>query len=152
MRTFDRLGACAGSWRGTNTLQDPNSGRPEESSSTLAVTPVLGGRFVRVDYAWSYQGEPQEGSLLVGCDPQSGEVSGHWIDTWHMGPKVMTCLGKTSTGGTISVTGSYAAPPGPDWGWRIELAPRDDSLRITHINIDPDGKEVLAAEGVYTRS
>ena len=45
---------------------------------TLSVTPVLGGRFIRVDYTWGYQGKPQEGALLVGFDPKSGEVSGHW--------------------------------------------------------------------------
>ena len=53
--------------------------------------------------------------------------------------------------GTITVRGSYAAPPGPDWGWRIETTPRADALRITHTNIDADGKD-LAAEGVYSRS
>jgi hypothetical protein len=39
----EALAACAGSWRGANTLQDPNTGRPEESPSTVTVTPVLGG-------------------------------------------------------------------------------------------------------------
>ena len=81
---LEALTTRAGSWRGTNTLQDPNTGRPEESPSTLNVTPVLGGRFVRLDYTWGYQGQPQEGSLPVGFDPKTGEVSGHWIDNWHI--------------------------------------------------------------------
>jgi hypothetical protein len=147
----EALTAVAGQWSGSNTLQDPNTGKPEESPSTVTVTPVLGGRFVRLDYTWGYQGKPQEGSLLVGFEPKSGEVSGHWIDTWHMGRKVLACLG-TAAAGTVAVRGSYAAPPGPDWGWRIEIAPGDDGLRITHTNIYPDGKEELAAEGVYSRA
>jgi hypothetical protein len=151
MNPLESLAACAGSWRGANTLRDPNTGKPEESPSTVAVTPVLGGRFVRVDYTWVYQGKPQEGSLLVGFDPQTGEVSGHWIDSWHMGPKAMACLG-TASDGSIAVRGSYAAPPGPDWGWRIEIGPGDGTLRITHTNIFPDGKEGPAAEGVYSRA
>jgi len=60
---LDGLIACAGSWRGpnsTNTLQDPQSGQPEESSSTATVTPVLGGRFVRLDYTWGYHGAPRK--------------------------------------------------------------------------------------------
>src|SRR4051812_34251791 len=113
MNPIDALTAAAGQWLGTNTLQDPNTGKPEETPSTATVTPVLGGRFIRVDYTWSYQGKPQEGSLLVGFDPESGEVSGHWIDTWHMGRKVLACVGATADG-AISVKGSYAAPPGPD--------------------------------------
>jgi hypothetical protein len=142
------LTAIAGSWRGTNTLQDPITGKPEESPSTVTVTSVLGGRLVRVDYTWGYQDKLREGSLLVGFDPSSGEVSGHWVDTWHMGRKGMAYLG-SAPDGTISVKGPYAAPPGPDWGWRIDIA--TDPLRITHSNIDPDGKEELAAEGVYSR-
>ena len=151
MNPVDALAAVAGNWRGTNTLQDPNTGKPEESPSTVTVTPVLGGRFVRLDYTWGYQGKPQEGSLLVGFDPKSGEVSGHWIDTWHMGREVLACAG-TAADGTIAVRGSYAAPPGPDWGWRIEITPGADALRITHTNIDADGTEDLAVEGVYSRS
>ena len=72
MNPVEGLAALAGNWSGTNTLQDPNTGKPEESPSTVTVTPILGGRFVRLDYTWGYQGTPQEGSLLVGFD--SGEV------------------------------------------------------------------------------
>ena len=151
MNPVESLAARAGSWSGSNTLQDPNTGKPEESPSTATLTPVLGGRFVRLDYTWGYQGKPQEGSLLIGFDPKSGEVSGHWIDTWHMGRAVLACKG-TATDGTIAVRGSYAAPPRQDWGGRIEIAPGDDALRITHTNIDADGTEDLAVEGVYSRS
>jgi len=150
VNSVELLAAGAGSWRGTNTLQDPNTGLPEESPSTVTVMPVLGGRFVRLDYTWAYQGKPQEGSLLVGFDPEPGEVSGHWIDTWHMGRKALACTGAKPAGGTIAVRGSYAAPIGPDWGWRIEITPSDDTLRIVHTNIFPDGNESLAVEGVYS--
>lgn len=151
MNPVETLAQCAGSWRGSNTLQDPTTGKPEESASSVTVTPILGGRFVRVDYDWGYQGRPQEGSLLIGFDPQSGAVSGHWIDTWHMGRLVLSCAGTSPTAGTIAVRGSYAAPPGPDWGWRIEIASEADALRITHTNIFPDGKEELAVESAYSR-
>ena len=152
MNALEGLTACAGYWRGTNALQDPNTGKPEESPSTVTVTPVLAGRFIRPDYTWGYQGKPQEGSLLVGFDPKIGEVSGHWIDTWHLGWIAMNCLGPSPVEGNLAIGGSYAAPPGPDWGWRIEFATGDDVLRITHTNIDPDGREELAAEGVYSRA
>src|SRR5262245_38127817 len=151
MNELDGLLVTAGRWHGSNTLQDPTTGHPEASPSTATITPVLGGRFVRLDYTWAYQGKPQEGSVVLGFEPKSGEISGHWIDSWHMGRKAMICLGTSSPGTTISIRGIYAAPPGPDWGWRIEILPGADALRITHKNIDPDGKEELAAEGVYTR-
>lgn len=152
MSALDGLIACTGSWRGTSTLQDPHAGIAEESPATANVTPVAQGRFVRLDYTWEYQGKPQDGSLLIGFDPKADKVSAHWIDSWHMGRQVMACEGKGPSGATISVLGSYAAPPGPDWGWRTEITAEDgNSLRVVMYNIWPEGREDLATEAVYTR-
>lgn len=65
-----------------------------ESPSTAVITPLLGGRFARLDYTWSYRGSPQEGSLLVGYRPDAEVVTAHCIDTWHMGHEVMACIVK----------------------------------------------------------
>jgi hypothetical protein len=169
MNAFEALAACAGSWRGTNTLQDPGSGMSDESTSALTVTPILGDTFVRVAYAWSYQGKPQEGALLVGCEPAARAVSVHWIDTFHVGRTVMKLTGalpgvadgglpvetpSLDAGDTLSVRGTYAAPPGPDWGWRIDITPDPGpSLRIVMFNIWPDGqREELAVDAIYARA
>jgi hypothetical protein len=144
----------AGKWHGMNILSDPESGKPQSSSSALVITPVVGGRFVRLDYTWQYKGTPQEGLLLVGFNRKAEEFSGHWIDTWHMGDKVMACSGRNSPDGTIALRGAYAAPPGPDWGWRIEITPDEQaSLQLIMFNIWPDGKrEELAVEAKYRRA
>jgi hypothetical protein len=150
MSGLDRLAACAGRWQGTSTLEDPHNGIADESASTATVTPVLAGRFVRIDYAWSYDGKPQEGSLLIGLQKKAGTATAHWIDSFHNGDKVMACTGSVAEDGTVSVRGSYAAPPGPDWGWRIDVIP-GETLRIVHHNVWPEGKEELAVESAYTR-
>jgi hypothetical protein len=59
----------------------------------------------------------------------------------------MSCLATLPDGRCLSVRGTYAAPPGPDWGWRIEIVPDTHALRITHYSIHPDGTEDFAAEG-----
>ena len=156
MSNLDGLAACVGSWRGTNRLEDPHNNIAEDSPATATVASVLGGRFVRMDYTWGYKGKPQEGSILFGCDPQEGTVAASWIDTWHMGRKMMACQGPATGDGTLSVRGSYAAPPGPDWGWRIDVTPGDPetgrALRMVMFNIWPEGKEELAVEATYTRA
>ena len=152
MSPIETLAACAGRWSGTSTLQDPMRGIAEDSESAATVTPVLGGRFVRLDYTWAYDGKPQEGSLLVGFNPTSSELSAHWIDSWHNGFGVMACTGTAGEDSGISVRGSYAAPPGPDWGWRIDITPGGDSLRVTHYNVTPEGEEALAVDSHYTRA
>ena len=148
---LEGLAACAGTWRGSSTLQDPNSGMDDTAPSTAHVTPVLGGRFVRVDYTWSYGGQPQEGSILLGWRRKAETATAHWIDSFHNGDRVMACEGGAPVDGTISVRGSYAAPPGPDWGWRIAITPGEETLRIVHYNVWPEGKEELAVESTYTR-
>ena len=156
MSILEALSASAGSWHGKNTLQDAHSGQPAESPSTLTVTPVLGGRVVRLDYTWSYQGKPQEGSLLIGFQKKADLFTGHWIDTFHVGTKVMMLQGPNPSGSALSLLGSYAAPPGPDWGWRIEITPEHDgTLRIVMFNIWPEsegGQQDLAVEASYTRA
>lgn len=154
MAGLEPLISCAGAWKGTTILQDPKTNRPDESPGTLRVTPILNDRFVRLEYTWSYDGAPQEGSLLVGFDPNTQTISGHWIDTWHMGHQAMICLGTEPNGGTFTLRGSYAAPPGPDWGWRIEItaAAGVEALRIVMHNIWPEGDRVdPAVEAVYTK-
>lgn len=152
MNPVEALTALAGAWAGTSTLQNPNTNQPDESPSTLTVTPVLGGRFARLDYDWSYQGARQEGSLLVGSDKDV--VTAHWIDSWHMGRAAMVCTGATD-GGRITVRGTYPAPPGPDWGWRIDLTPGADALGVVMFNVFPaelGGQEALAVEAAYRRA
>jgi hypothetical protein len=141
MHALDGLIACAGNWRGANTLQDPNTGSAEESPATAAVTPILDGRFVQLDYTWGYQGKPQAGSLLIGFEKETEAVTAHWIDSWHNGDRVMACEGSRPSGPAIEVRGTYPAPPGPDWGWRTEITPDGErSLRLVMFNLWPDGE------------
>ncbi len=151
MSALDKLAACIGTWAGTSRLSDPSMNVSDDSPSTLVLTPVLAGRFIRVDYTWGYKGDPQEGSLLIGSVSDPGEVTAQRIDTWHMGESVMSCHGTAGGDGSIDAKGSYAAPPGPDWGWRIALDPGDGSLRLRMYNITPDGDEAIAVDTDYAR-
>ncbi len=153
LSALDELVSRVGTWTGTNRLRDPSMNVSDDSPSTAALSPLVGGKFVRMDYTWSYQGAPQEGSLLIGYESGPAVVTAHWVDTWHMGEGVMALRGTSDTDGSITVHGTYAAPPGPDWGWRIDLLPGDDSaLRLVMYNITPDGQEELAVEADYART
>lgn len=151
MNVLETLAARAGHWQGINQLQDPHTNAPEDSPSSLAVTPILKGKFIRMDYTWAYQGNPEEGMLLIGYEEKTNAVTAHWADTWHQ-PTVMVCQGNAEANDSMSVKGSYAAPPGPDWGWRITISSRDNqNLQMVMYNITPEGQEYLAVEAKYTR-
>ena len=68
MSALEKLAECSGSWRGTSRLRDPGMNVVDDSSSTAELTPLLDGRFIRLDYAWAYQDAAQEGSLLIGYE------------------------------------------------------------------------------------
>ena len=125
MTQLERLAGCAGRWQGSNRLHDPHTGRPEDSASTAVLATLLGGRFLRLDYTWSYQGTPQEGSLLVGFQSGPGKATVHWIDSWHMADAVLACEGAVEPDGTIAVRGSYAVAARTGLG----LADRDSTRR-----------------------
>jgi hypothetical protein len=114
--------SLAGRWSGTYRLiLDPNTlVRVLTTVATLA--PVAGGRFARLDYGWENNGKPQDGSLLVGFEKERSVATAIWVDSWHMGNKVLISEGKAAPG-TVVVTGSYAAPPVPTGAGGRPLGP-----------------------------
>lgn len=152
MGPLNGLLACAGIWRGTNRLQDRHVKSLEESIATAIVTPILGGRFVRLDYTWVFYGDPQEGSLLLGYEKRRDVVTGYWVDTWHLNDQVMVCTG-FAVAEELHLFGSYAPPAGPDWGWRIAVTSLEGkSFGIRMFNVEPDGSEIFAVESHFRRT
>ena len=64
---------------------------------------------------------------------------------------MMILSGTAQADGSLAVTGSYAAPPGPDWGWRITLQPLDNQFKLLMHNVTPDGEAMLAVETLFSR-
>ena len=142
-----------GNWKGTNRLHVPWMAVPLlESESTAAVRTRMNGQFLSVEYTWSFEGQPQEGMLVVGCDPRSDAVQAVWTDSWHSKDVLMLCNGNRDEDGRISVMGHYAVPDHPDWGWRTELVQGADSFRYAMYNVTPEGEEQIAVETDFERA
>ena len=144
--------AVVGEWAGTKQLYfSPPPASPISSPSKLAVTAVAGGSFVQLNYEWTYEGETQTGVLLFGYDEENA-ASAAWVDSFHMSSKVMFSTG-TAARGSADLRGTYAAPPGPDWGWRTAIrSVSPDQLQVVMHNISPEGQEDLAVQIDYRRA
>ena len=147
-----KLESLVGVWKGTNRLYlSWTPKRLKESDSTATVHSKMNGQFLSVEYTWSFEGEPQEGILILGCDPKSDAVQAVWTDSWHSKDVLMLCNGTIDAGGDISVLGHYAVPENPEWGWRTEIIRTSDSFRYIMYNISPEGTEELAVETDFQR-
>lgn len=151
MSVLDPFFKLAGAWAGTSRLWLPPAEEPYESSTTATLSPIVGGKFVQLGYTWAFEGEAQEGVLLIGHEPEHGAVTVVWADSWHMGNKFMLCQGQIENN-QIVVRGSFAVESGPDWGWRIELEVVRETLHMRMYNVEPAGDEMLGVKAIYTRT
>ncbi len=152
MSLNEDLAQYAGVWKGTNNLYlswlpDPL----RQSSSDLIVSLKANKQFVAFDYTWAHEGAGQEGMILVGCDKNSDAVQTVFTDSWHSSHTFMLSDGKVSEDGSISVKGYYKVKDHPDWGWRTDIIPAGETLRIVMYNVSPDGDEELAVETDFSR-
>jgi hypothetical protein len=108
------------------------------------------GQFTSLSYTWSFNQQLQEGQIIFLSSLGENPARAIWFDSWHMRNDIMICEGMTQQEGTLSLRGSYPAPPGPDWGWRIEIDYHKEGLLLIYmLNITPEGRETLAVHAQY---
>lgn len=147
------LNRSKGKWKGTKKLWLAPGKSSSESEITACVSDSALGRCAVIDYIWTLKGERQQGHLVLNTDYGKGAVQAAWVDSFHMATGIMILKGEFTRPDTIDLTGSYPAPPGPDWGWRMVIsAPDDHALNLINYNISPEGEEYLAIEVALKRS
>lgn len=148
------LEKLVGKWRGINRLHTvwipENPVRETESRAIVELT--ARGRFLKIEYDWTFEESVQEGLILIGDEKDSDSIKAFWIDSWHLSDKFMVSEGFRDEDGAISVKGFYAVPDHPDWGWRTIIEPeKGDTFKITMFNVSPEGEEALAVEMEFNR-
>lgn len=146
------IAALVGRWEGTNKLYlSPPPDPAIESPSAANVSLKVAGQFLEIAYTWEYEGKPQEGTIVLGCDTRTDAVQAVWTDSWHLSHKLMLCDGKLKPDGSINVTGSYEVPDNPNWLWRTEIVIGTDAFRYRMFNVSPEGSEELAVDTEFSR-
>lgn len=142
----------AGNWSGENSLWLHPGDAARRSSASAQIFAEAERQSLSIRYQWADGDAPQSGILLLVSDAASDALLGSWTDSWHFGHQLMACQG--AYGDLVaSVSGSYAAPPGPDWGWRITLEPSGANACIFRMyNRKPEGEEALAVEMRFARA
>jgi hypothetical protein len=145
-----RLKSLVGDWHGISRLWVSPDDPVRESETSATVALVARGGFLTITYTWADYGKPQDGVLVVRLAEEPSALDMVWIDSWHTEGKFMTFHGEAYGDGQVSAVGSYSAPEGPDWGWRIVLAANlEGGFALRMYNIPPDSSEELAVEAKY---
>ncbi len=123
-----------------------------ETDSTAKIELTARGRFIKIEYDWTFENLPQEGLILIGNENETDLIKAFWIDSWHLSDKFMVSEGHIGADGLISLKGFYAVPNNQDWGWRTNIeAKSKDIFEIIMFNISPEGEETLAVEMMFMR-
>jgi hypothetical protein len=139
-----------GMWNGMNKLIMRPEDPIHESEAGACIGLEAKGKFLKLNYEWSFKGEKQEGLLLLNVNNET-KAKSVWIDSFHQNSDFMIAEGN-STEEKISTKANYTQPEYSDWAWRICLETDvDDSFSLTMFNIFPDGKEVLAVDARFKR-
>jgi hypothetical protein len=105
-----QLAADAGTWHGQNSMYMPGSAEAIKSESTTTITPIMDGRFIKVEVKGEMPGMgPFHGLGIYGYDNVAQKYVGTWLDS--MGTGVAQGEGKLSPDGkTMTWTYSYHCP------------------------------------------
>ncbi|QCO99548.1 DUF1579 domain-containing protein [Arthrobacter sp. 24S4-2] len=131
-----------------------HEGKPQNGLLLLGSGPVSGSA------AGAGSGDSETGDSETDGETGDGETGvasgtgavGVWVDSFHSGPEWMNFAGDIGVDGVVRLTGWYAAPSGPDWGWQIHVEPGDgNGGRITMHNMVPGHEPYQVVEAVYRR-
>ena len=127
-------------WEGTAELwEDPQGNEVKISDCALRVEPD------KITYQWIYEGSRKTGSF------DFSESLVLWRDSWHQASPT-ECDYISASWSLFAIEYTYAAAPGPSWGWRINLSERPDmALVLQMTNIAPWGEEGRAVRMVFTQ-
>lgn len=152
MNEHTKLSELVGQWSGSNRLW-VMPGDPVRESKASATVVSSGSALALITYTWEYEGKAQAGTLAVRTNSEAGDVEVVLMDSWHTANKFMLFHGDEDNQGLVAVRGSYPAPPGPNWGWRIVVeASSADAFCVRMYNITPAGEEAIAVETQYERA
>jgi hypothetical protein len=148
----EHMAKLAGKWNSKGKLWMQPGAEPIVSEGTVEVTSILGGRWMKSDFAGDFMGLPFTGLGLDGYDNLSQKHIGVWIDS--MGTMMMTFEGTCQDSGRVTTTRSEFVDPATGTAMTMKAVTTiidDSSWKFDSYMSASDGQEFKSMEILYTR-
>jgi len=143
----------AGTWTTRQSMWMDEKAPPQVSAGKAVQTAILGGRQIRIDFTGQFEGQPFEGTGLMGYDNVAGRYVSLWTDTMITG--FMIGHGTYDAGKrTYTIHNEMSDPmhPGKAWPTREVLQVVDKDHLVQEMFETRGGKEVRTLRIEYTRA
>jgi hypothetical protein len=142
----------AGNWTTRQSMWIDDKTPPAISSGRSVHTAILGGRQIRFEFKGDFQGQPFEGTGLMGYD----NIAGHYVGTWtdNMVTGIVVGQGEYDAGKrTYTMHNVMSDPmhPGQQTKMRETLQVVDADHLLQEMFAKHEGKEVRILRIEYTR-
>lgn len=148
----DQLAAFVGEWNAQVTMWMDPAAPPQVSAATETATSIYDGRFVQGKFNGSHQGQPFEGTSVMGYDNVRGKFTSTWFDSMSTG--IFLSMGDYDAGSkTYTLRGTMADPMKPSelTPVRIDIQMIDDDHHTFTWHEARGGKDVKTMEIAYAR-
>ncbi|MBO6738500.1 MAG: DUF1579 family protein [Phycisphaerales bacterium] len=145
----EQLMKTCGEWTAKSSfIMDP-AAPPMESTGTMTIESVMGGRFVKCDFEMDFMGQPFNGLSYAGYDKYHNQYVSIWMDT--MSTKITYLEGNHNEDGDLVMKGISSTPMG-DNPMKIVTTHHDDDHFTDHFyDKMPDGTWFQSGTIKYTR-
>jgi hypothetical protein len=138
------LACLIGEWTGATRTRFRPTDAFEPCEVKACMRWVANGTFVLYEYDGTFNGQAAHGAAFFGIDPESGEGSAAWVDSFHSSGAPMLSKGQAAPGELLNVATTYGDPAEP-WEWQTVITvDGPDAISILAYNI-PHGRERYVA-------
>ncbi|MEO1615720.1 MAG: DUF1579 domain-containing protein [Planctomycetota bacterium] len=144
---FKRL---VGKWTTVSEEYQSNPDNPPKSEGTAEFELIMGGRYLKTNYAASFSGMPMEGMGIQGYDNQQKKYVGMWIDNFGTG--ILTSTGTYEVASnTLTELAKGSGPMGPIKMKMVTKYESKDKFTLSIYTIKDDGSSKLDMVITHTR-
>lgn len=140
---------AVGNWTAhASFVMDP-AAPPSESTGTMVVKSVLGGRYIMSEFKMDFMGQPFEGIGFNGYDVAHEQYVGTWSDT--MSTKITYMTGNKNENGDMVMHGIATTPMGDNPMKIVSTHTDKDTWKDSFYDKMPDGTWYNSGTITYTR-